>query len=316
MNIYNYSYILACVYPLSPWSARESFNKWNSDILIFIYPLSPWSARESFAPKPMNIYNYSYILACEYPLSPWSARESFNKWNSDIRIFIYPVSPWSARESFAPKPARNFGLGVAPISRTQNTAEQRLTGVNGTCEWEVKMGLRVEYVFTYSCGAITRIRIRYSAWLTLYVTGTRTFSRWTYSQNRLHLKRIQYDCPRSAYSCRQMGGVNGPCEWEVTIRDVNGPCEWEVTIRDVNGPCEWEVTIRGVNGPCKKRNRSHTQTHDTNNTTHDHTKDHPPDWTHFECGAATMRTTSHTRVGGRTEVSVEGRVENGRWEPS
>jgi len=27
---------------------------------------------------------------------------------------------------------------------------------------------------------------------------------------------------------------------------------------------------------CKKRNRSHTQTHDNNNTTNDHTKNHPP----------------------------------------
>ena len=72
---------------------------------------------------------------------------------------------------------------------------------------------------------------------------------------------------------------------------------------------------------CKQRNRSHTQTHNKNNTTHDttrttqqqhntrhdknnttndHTKNHPPHLTTIEGGAATVRTTSHTRVGGRT----------------
>ena len=46
-------------------------------------------------------------------------------------------------------------------------------------------------------------------------------------------------------------------------------------------------------------NRSHTQTHDKNNTTNDNTKDHPPHFTTIEGGTATVRTTSHARVGGR-----------------
>jgi len=55
---------------------------------------------------------------------------------------------------------------------------------------------------------------------------------------------------------------------------------------------------------CEKKNRSHTQTHDKNNTTNDQTKDRPPHLTTIEGGAATVRTTSHARVGGRAEVSV------------
>jgi len=57
------------------------------------------------------------------------------------------------------------------------------------------------------------------------------------------------------------------------------------------------------------RNRSHTQTHDTNNTTNDYTRNHPPHSTTIEGGAATVRTISHTRMGGRAEVSVGGKVE-------
>jgi len=37
--------------------------------------------------------------------------------------------------------------------------------------------LGVEYVFTYSCGAATKIRITDSAWRTLSMTGTHTYSR-------------------------------------------------------------------------------------------------------------------------------------------
>ena len=47
----------------------------------------------------------------------------------------------------------------------------------------------------------------------------------------------------------------------------------------------------------KKRTRSHTQTHDKNITTNDHSKDHRPHLTTIEGGAATVRTTSHIRVG-------------------
>jgi len=53
-----------------------------------------------------------------------------------------------------------------------------------------------------------------------------------------------------------------------------------------------------------KRDTGHTQKHYQNNTTHDHTQDHPPHLATIEGGAATARTTSHTRVGGRKEVSV------------
>jgi len=58
-----------------------------------------------------------------------------------------------------------------------------------------------------------------------------------------------------------------------------------------------------------KKNRSHTQTHDKNNTTNDHTKEHPPHLTTIKGGEATVRTTSHARVGARAEVSVGGGVE-------
>jgi len=69
---------------------------------------------------------------------------------------------------------------------------------------------------------------------------------------------------------------------------------------------------------CKKRNRSHTQTHNKKNATHGTTRTTPqtttrrttpPHLTTIEGGSATVRTTSHTRVGGRAEVSVGGRVE-------
>jgi len=80
---------------------------------------------------------------------------------------------------------------------------------------------------------------------------------------------------------------------------------------------------------CTQRNRSHTNTqqeqhntrhdkttphkhntrHDKDNTTNDHMKNHHPGLTTIEGGAATVRITSHTRVGGRAEVSVGGRVE-------
>jgi len=68
----------------------------------------------------------------------------------------------------------------------------------------------------------------------------------------------------------------------------------------------------GVNetygGEVSKRNKSYTQTHNKNNTRNDHTKNHPPHLTTIEGGAATVRTTTHARVGGRAEVSVGGRV--------
>jgi len=64
--------------------------------------------------------------------------------------------------------------------------------------------LHVEYVFTYSCDAATRAWITYSVWSTLYMTWTRTYSRWMYSQNRLNLNRIPYFLLRSAYSTRRM----------------------------------------------------------------------------------------------------------------
>jgi len=82
-------------------------------------------------------------------------------------------------------------------------------------------------------------------------------------------------------------------------------------------------------GVSKKRNRSHTQTHNKKHTTHDknntrttqhttrqeqhHKRPHGepprPHLATIEGCAATVRTTSHTWVSGRTEVSVGGRVE-------
>jgi len=58
----------------------------------------------------------------------------------------------------------------------------------------------------------------------------------------------------------------------------------------------------------KHTTRRTPQTHDKNNTKNDHTKEHPPHLITIEGGAATVRTTSHTRVGGRAEVSVGGSV--------
>jgi len=41
--------------------------------------------------------------------------------------------------------------------------------------------LRVKYIFTYSWEAASRIRITYSAWLTLYMTWICTYSKLRYS---------------------------------------------------------------------------------------------------------------------------------------
>jgi len=75
---------------------------------------------------------------------------------------------------------------------------------------------------------------------------------------------------------------------------------------------------------CKKINRSHTHahtdreqhprqrhthTHDKNNTPSPQTNPSHKYLTMLEGGATTVRATSHTRVGGRAEVSVRGRVE-------
>ena len=46
---------------------------------------------------------------------------------------------------------------------------------------------------------------------------------------------------------------------------------------------------------CTKRNRSSTQTHDTNSITND--QNYPPHVTTLEGGAATVRTTRQTRAG-------------------
>jgi len=56
------------------------------------------------------------------------------------------------------------------------------------------------------------------------------------------------------------------------------------------------------------RQEQHHTTHDKNNTTNDHTKNHPLHLTTIEGGAATVRTTSHTRVGGRAEASLGSKV--------
>jgi len=67
----------------------------------------------------------------------------------------------------------------------------------------VLAALCVEYLFTYSCDAATRIRITFSARLTLYMTETRTYSRCVYLKNKRNLNRIPYFILRSAYStCR------------------------------------------------------------------------------------------------------------------
>jgi len=80
---------------------------------------------------------------------------------------------------------------------------------------------------------------------------------------------------------------------------------------------EEQVSAKAAVYVCKKINRSHTQTHNKNNTTHDPTRTPPqtttrrttpPHLTTIEGGAATVRTTSHTRVGGRAEVSLRLRV--------
>jgi len=53
-----------------------------------------------------------------------------------------------------------------------------------------------------------------------------------------------------------------------------------------------------------------THTHEKNKTTNEHTDEPPqPHSTTIEGGATTVRTTSHARLDGRSEVSVGGRVE-------
>jgi len=60
----------------------------------------------------------------------------------------------------------------------------------------------------------------YSAWITLYVTWTRTYSRLLYSQSRLKMNRIPYSFPQSADStCRVRGRIDSPCECEHNIPD-------------------------------------------------------------------------------------------------
>ena len=54
--------------------------------------------------------------------------------------------------------------------------------------------LRAEYEFTYSSGAPAGIRIAYSAWVTLYMTCIRTYSRLMNSQNRPNRNRIRLFC--------------------------------------------------------------------------------------------------------------------------
>jgi len=79
--------------------------------------------------------------------------------------------------------------------------------------------------------------------------------------------------------------------------------------------------MSGVNGRCERAvsyiDRSHTQTHNKNKRTHATTRTTPQTTTRrttpphlitIEDGATTVRTTSHTRVGGRAEVSVGSRV--------
>jgi len=56
-----------------------------------------------------------------------------------------------------------------------------------------------------------------------------------------------------------------------------------------------------------QRETGHTHTkYDKNNTTNDHTKNHPLHLTTIEGGAATVRTTSHTRVGEQVKKAKKG----------
>jgi len=65
-------------------------------------------------------------------------------------------------------------------------------------------------VFTYSWDTATRIWIRYSAWPTRYMTGTRTYSRGVYSYNRLNVNIIPHSFPRSVYSTCRAGTTVSP----------------------------------------------------------------------------------------------------------
>ena len=60
--------------------------------------------------------------------------------------------------------------------------------------------LTVKYIFTYSCGATTRIRITYVARLTLCMPWLRTYSRFMYAHNRQLCIKCRVLFPRSAYS--------------------------------------------------------------------------------------------------------------------
>jgi len=65
-------------------------------------------------------------------------------------------------------------------------------------------------------------------------------------------------------------------------------CESRLTPHRLPRTVESRIGPKGEVNPKPQRNRSHTQTHDTNNTTNDHTNSHPPHFTTIEGGAATV----------------------------
>jgi len=73
------------------------------------------------------------------------------------------------------------------------------------------VNLRVEYIFTDSCGAATRIWIMYSAWLTLYMTWIRTYSSKCF--HKTGYIWIEY---RTLFICPRIQHV-GAWSWNFTI---------------------------------------------------------------------------------------------------
>ena len=120
------------------------------------------------------------------------------------------------------------------------------------------------------------------------MTGTRTYSRLMYSQNRLNMNRIPYFLLRFAYStCRV--GADGP------MRRGTAPSESSGVNRSTHH------THTHTHTHTERENN----THDTDTDTHDENNPNPQTntprrhLTTLEGGATTVRATSHARVGAK-----------------
>jgi len=106
-------------------------------------------------------YNLFYTHALLSRIQPICCEQSMPHIYPDIAGAFLPqldlIDPWFGPQSLTPR----SWVRLPVLSHSHRRV----------------LTLRVEYIFTYSCGATTSIRIAYSAWLTLYMTWIRTYSR-------------------------------------------------------------------------------------------------------------------------------------------